>query len=158
METVESKYTRDYCKPATIDFSSEFGRLMKKGSVMRNNPQVSEVLSRDNESSLVIEIPVEEVQRKKSVPPFRMKSLKVFDAPKISSGFKATSSALKKFMTFTKPGLSTIAYAAKEMPKIPREIPKALDEFSYLPLWFTMPVIFVSSVLIGAIFSIMTGL
>jgi hypothetical protein len=53
--------------------------------------------------------------------------------------------------------ITKLGYSVRELPKIPGETFKALDEFSYLPVWFTMPIIFVSSVVLGAVLALSIG-
>jgi hypothetical protein len=54
---------------------------------------------------------------------------------------------------FSKISISELKYPMKEISNIPNEIVILLDEFSYLPMWFTMPVIFAASFALGAIVS-----
>ena len=51
--------------------------------------------------------------------------------------------------------ISELTYPIKEISNLPNEMVRVLDEFSRLPMWFTMPVIFVASVALGAFVSVL---
>jgi hypothetical protein len=163
MEKVETKYREaEDRKPLTIDFSSEIARLMKLGTIPRGNPQISNLLSAKSEP--VQTPPIDSQQRftkvrkeklVRSLGLRRSKILKWSRFRRVSVPSFAFSTQIK---TVTRAALSNLGYSVKEIPKIPRESVKVLDEFSYLPMWFTMPVIFASSVLVGAVLSVFVGL
>jgi len=53
--------------------------------------------------------------------------------------------------TFSGISMSELKYPMKELTNIPSETLRVLDEFSLLPMWFTMPVVLTSSIVLGAI-------
>ena len=61
----------------------------------------------------------------------------------------------KSIRSLSKIPMSELKYPLKELYMIPNEVMRVLDEFSYLPMWFTMPIIFASSVALGAVVSLL---
>jgi len=75
--------------------------------------------------------------------------------PKFSKRAQATKVPQTRISikSFSKISISELKYPVKEISNIPNEIVIILDEFSYLPMWFTMPIIFAASFALGAIVS-----
>jgi hypothetical protein len=163
MEKAESKFREEeHQKPLTIDFSSELARLMKLGTIPKGNPQISGLLQ---SKSVEKEGPLHHHNQKIRVSKKRVFIKRLGVKPTRIKGRSFPNYAAyrfdfstKFFKKFVELGFRDIEYMVKEIPKIPRESLRALDEFSYLPVWFTMPVIFVSSALIGATLSLVLGL
>jgi hypothetical protein len=160
MEKAETQYREaESRKQLTIDFSSELARHMKLGTVPRREPQISELVvsrSEDHQGSSNSSNQRSAKVRKigVSLPFLRIRPERIFRKPRISR----VSAPSYAFSTKNTPLISNIAYALKEISKIPRESLSVLDEFSYLPVWLTMPIIFATSVVIGAALSVFMGL
>lgn len=161
MEKLETKYREtEKQKPLTMDFSSELARLMHKGTIPRKMPNTSALTSenhppfggedrnfnRDNRAG-----------KASTTPSFRFPELHFSQSiPKVRRLLTKTK-RVQPFSGATlteNPAISTLKYAVSETRKIPGETIKVLDEFLYLPVWVTMPVIFAASVVLGAALSV----
>ena|SRR5579872_3453003 len=169
MEKVESKYGEvdQTGESPVVDFSSEFARFMKSRTVARKNFRISDVFAHEIERSSehakdltgsISKNLGSSFSKKKLLSHLERISLKIFPRSSTLKQLSVKSNASERVRTFLSLAFSTMVYAVMEILKIPRETIKVLDEFSYLPMWVTMPVIFVSSVVLGAVFSVFVGL
>jgi len=71
------------------------------------------------------------------------------------SQVRIVSQTKTSIKSLSKISFSELNYPVKEISNIPNEIVILLDEFSYLPMWFTMPIIFAASFALGAIVSLL---
>ena len=164
MGKLETKFREiEKQKPLTMDFSSELARLIHRGTIPRKMHQKSELISEDYSSFSVEDrnsSPGNGEGKGTTTSSFRFSELHINQSiPKIRQIFSKTRRILPvSGASVTKnPAISTLQYALSDMRMIPGEMIKVLDEFLHLPLWVTMPVIFASSVILGAALSVLVG-